>query len=114
MARCGCTGYDGCSCIVQTGGRGVTVTGSGDTADPYLILGPAFAATDSVTYTVTLTGDGSEASPLRWSITPKKFSTAGRPSAATAGEAAMIYDTTLHQPLWSDGTNWRTAAGAVV
>lgn len=40
-----------------------------------------------------------------------QYSTGARPSASAAGAGAMIYDTTLHIPLWSDGTDWRDAAG---
>lgn len=35
------------------------------------------------------------------------YTTAGRPSAATAGAGAVIYDTTLGYPVYSNGTNWR-------
>ena len=48
--------------------------------------------------------------PLRIS----RHSTDSRPSAASAGEGAQIYDTTLHKPIWSDGSEWRDAAGSVV
>lgn len=34
------------------------------------------------------------------------FSTANRPSAATAGAGCMIFDTTLGRPVWSNGTSW--------
>lgn len=37
-----------------------------------------------------------------------------RPAAATAGAGAMVFDTTLNKPVWSDGTNWRDATGTVV
>jgi len=40
--------------------------------------------------------------------------TAARPSAATMGVGAEFYDTTLLIPIWSDGTNWKNAAGTVV
>ena len=40
--------------------------------------------------------------------------TANRPNAVTVGDGAQFYDTTLNKPIWSDGTNWRDAAGAVV
>lgn len=40
--------------------------------------------------------------------------TGSRPAAATVGEGAQFYDTTLDIPIWSDGTNWRNAAGTVV
>jgi Protein of unknown function (DUF2793) len=43
-----------------------------------------------------------------------QYATAGRPSAATVGAGTQIYDTTLSKPVWSDGTDWRDAAGTVV
>lgn len=42
------------------------------------------------------------------------FSTAGRPSAATAGVGAQIYDSTLSKPVWSNGAVWRDAMGTAV
>lgn len=42
------------------------------------------------------------------------FTTAARPGAALLGRGAEIYDTTLNKPVWSDGTNWRDAAGTIV
>jgi Periplasmic copper-binding protein (NosD) len=39
--------------------------------------------------------------------------TAGRPDAASVSPGDQIYDTTLSMPLWSDGTHWRNAAGAI-
>jgi len=32
----------------------------------------------------------------------------------TSGDGAMIYDTTLNKPIWSDGAVWRDAAGTAV
>lgn len=40
------------------------------------------------------------------------LATGSRPSASTVGAGAMIFDTTLGQPIWSDGTNWVDATGA--
>lgn len=40
--------------------------------------------------------------------------TGSRPAAATAGVGTQFYDTTLTKPIWSDGTNWRDAAGTIV
>jgi hypothetical protein len=40
--------------------------------------------------------------------------TADRPSAVTVGVGARWYDTTLSQPIWSDGSTWRDASGNVV
>ncbi len=40
--------------------------------------------------------------------------TGTRPSAATVGSGGMWYDSTLDKPIWSDGANWRDAAGTLV
>lgn len=40
--------------------------------------------------------------------------TANRPTASAAGQGSMFYDTTLGKPIWSDGTNWKDAAGTTV
>ncbi len=40
--------------------------------------------------------------------------TAGRPAASSVRDGAMMYDTTLNKPIWSDGTVWRDAAGTAV
>lgn len=39
------------------------------------------------------------------------YTTAGRPSASTAGAGAEIFDSTLGIPLWSNGSAWRDATG---
>lgn len=38
--------------------------------------------------------------------------TANRPNAALIDLGAMYFDTTLGQPIWSDGTIWVDATGA--
>ena len=43
-----------------------------------------------------------------------QYATATRPSAVAVGVGSMIYDTDLSLPVWSDGTDWRDAAGTVV
>lgn len=43
-----------------------------------------------------------------------EYTTAARPDAATVGERATIYDSTLGIPIVSDGVDWRDYAGAVV
>jgi len=40
--------------------------------------------------------------------------TGARPSATTAGAAAMFYDSTLGKPIWSNGTVWKDATGTTV
>jgi hypothetical protein len=42
------------------------------------------------------------------------YTTAGRPSASTAGVGAAYYDTTVSKPVWSTGAAWHDASGAVV
>lgn len=55
---------------------------------------------------------GADVARLRSSFRP--FTTAGRPSAATAGDGGCYYDTTLNKPGWSDGATWRDAAGTAI
>ena len=43
----------------------------------------------------------------------KSYTTAGRPNVSVAGVGGAIFDTTLGKPVWSDGTNWRDASGAI-
>ena len=47
-------------------------------------------------------------------IKARDTTTAGRTSAASAGLGAMMYDSTLKKPIWSDGTVWRDSAGTAV
>ena len=45
---------------------------------------------------------------------PQSYTTATRPTASSQGVGAMIFDTTLNKPIWSDGTNWKDASGTTV
>ena len=45
---------------------------------------------------------------------PKAYPTSGRPQANSIAQGDNIFDTTLNKPIWSDGTNWRDAAGTIV
>jgi len=47
-------------------------------------------------------------------IYEKPVTTSTRPNAATVGAGARIYDSTIHKPLWSDGTVWRDAMANAV
>lgn len=47
-------------------------------------------------------------------VVSKGYTTATRPSASAMGVGASCFDTTLNKPIWSDGTNWRDAAGTIV
>ncbi len=51
---------------------------------------------------------------LRGVFQDRTLATGSRPTAANAGTGACYYDTTLHKPAWSDGTNWRDASGTIV
>lgn len=52
-----------------------------------------------------------------WEEVPVNFNqtytTAGRPSAVSAGKGASIYDSTLNIPLFSNGAAWTDATGTV-
>jgi hypothetical protein len=47
-------------------------------------------------------------------IRPFSSTTSQRRAASQAGVGAMAYDTTLGKPIWSDGSVWRDASGAVI
>lgn len=47
-------------------------------------------------------------------FTPARLATADRIAADYAGPGAMMYDTTLGIPIWSNGTVWKDAAGTTV
>lgn len=47
-------------------------------------------------------------------LKPKAYATGGRPSAAVVGKGAMVFDTTLNKPIWSDGASWVDATGTGV
>lgn len=43
-----------------------------------------------------------------------QYATGSRPSASTVGAGAMVYDSTLSKPIWSNGSAWKDAAGTTV
>lgn len=47
-------------------------------------------------------------------IQPLTDTSANRPSASAAGAGAMMFDTTLDRPIWSNGSAWVDASGTVV
>lgn len=48
------------------------------------------------------------------SISAGPYATIDRPLASDLGVSAQIFDTTLGKPIWSNGTDWVDATGAVV
>lgn len=58
--------------------------------------------------------EGSQTVPTHYFKAPVRlpqYTTGNRPSASNSGAGASIFDTTLGQPIWSDGTNWVDADG---
>lgn len=124
MARnCGCAGAS-CGCLIVAG-SGITVTGIGTEADPYMVtstlgdISEVIAFTDSTSVDFTVTGSGTVLDPMQitaavivrpWPV----YTTGGRPSAAAAGEGAYYYDSTLDKPAWSNGAVWKDAAGTTI
>jgi hypothetical protein len=78
---------------------------------------PATAPGHAIEIVGALTGTGA---PLLAATTKEgasllpKYTTALRPSAATAGESAVVYDDPLNLPIYSDGAAWKNFAGTVV
>jgi hypothetical protein len=54
-----------------------------------------------------------EEEPLTAPVMLPEFPTDLRPDPAVSGSGAVIIDTTLGLPLFSDGTNWKTFAGVI-
>lgn len=78
--------------------------------------GVLLAARDGTTF-ATLTFSYNGGAPVLTSnvpIKPPSYTTAGRPSAVSVGAGAMVYDTTLGKPVWSNGSVWKDAAGTTV
>lgn len=45
---------------------------------------------------------------------PQVYTTATRPLATDLATGSQVYDSTLHKPIWTDGTVWRDATGTAV
>lgn len=64
---------------------------------------------------VSLSGEvGLDRDVTRTANATGSSTTGNRPPAATVKAGAQWYDTTLGKPIWSDGTNWKDAAGTTV
>lgn len=75
----------------------------------------AFYAQRELYLGVGLTGPASRpAGFFQGTLKTYRSTTANRQSAATLGAGAQAFDATLGIPIWSDGANWRDAAGRIV
>lgn len=127
MPRCSCAGST-CSCKVEAqAGSGIYVTGNGSAAAPYEFSAEVDAVdssvivfSDSPTIDWTITGSGTKADPLVVSAATAvgtvtrlpSYTTAGRPSAATAGAGGAIWNTTTSKINVSTGAAWVHADGS--
>jgi hypothetical protein len=95
---------------------GVIITGNVGSAGTTLIY---LANADNVQVANNVTVGGtylqySGSSNTNISMDGLSFTTAGRPAATTQKAGSWYYDTTLSKPAWSNGTNWKDAAGTNV
>lgn len=90
------------------------IEGSGGATNQYVIDGPHLDVNPGSNLLIAIAGAGTAASPWLISARPRVYTTGTRPSAATSGDGAMVYDTTINKPIWSDGTVWRDSAGTAV
>lgn len=104
----------------------LTLAGGGTNLDPFILSGdvtvPLTGLSDIANpggnplvgqipiYVGTFGGDG------HWEFqrTFPVFTTAGRPTAAAAGQGGVYYDSTLGLPGWSTGALWKDAAGNTI
>lgn len=71
---------------------------------------------DITGFTPTAAGTAPSSSGAVVQLMPsaRRYTTAGRPSAAVVGAGCHYYDTTLSLPVYSDGAVWKDAAGTTV
>lgn len=102
----GATGWRNQLGVDFFGAKGSLIAGAGATQGGNFSVG---------TDRTTLVADSSQTFGLRWDPTGgRNFTTGGRPSAAAVPTGTQIYNTTTSIPNFSDGTNWRDAAGTIV
>lgn len=86
-----------------------------------IILDQASAECSLTDVTTVANGGGDiddEAADTSWrnvnGFSRHRVFTGSRPSAAAAGIGAVLYDTSIGRPIFSDGTTWRDAGGGIV
>jgi len=82
------------------------------TTEPYSIQGTQSATSAFIAYNTG--GTANEPRTAKFPLASPSYTTAGRPSATIVPVGAIIFNTTTSRPNWSDGTNWRDAAGSIV
>lgn len=117
MARCGCSGGSGCSCLV-TSGAGIRVSGSGSATDPYVVdatgtgITGSLVVADTSTVDLTMDGSGTQADPYTLSgvatISMEDLSDVA-PGAVPASGQVPVYNGTA----WTFAVPPTTPPGAV-
>lgn len=123
MPGCGCAGSS-CGCQIKTG-QGLTITGIGTKADPFVLsatigsLSGSISFVDSASVDFTVAGQGTPSDPMTVTATATRlpfplYTTAGRPDATIVPYGTYFFDTTLSKPMWAYGGVWVDAAGVAV
>lgn len=114
MALCGCGTDGGCGCEIQAG-SGISVSGTGEAVDPFIVsaTGTAAAIEDADTATVSMhvTGDGSGADPVTVSA-DVRLDPSGGLTSSIAGVAVAV-DETGPNALTPGPNGLRVVPGAV-
>lgn len=111
-----CCGGASCSCVIQ-GGSGITVTGAGTTASPFILdAHQVFNAVDNKTFDLSITGSGTTIDPwtvqVTWAATAQLDDFPDVQAPTPTNGQVLGWDNTLQK--WTPRAPTTAAAGAVL
>src|SRR5678815_4690585 len=111
-----CCGGASCSCVIQ-GGSGITVTGAGTPASPFVLdAHQVFNAVDNKTFDLSITGSGTTIDPwtvqVTWATTAQLDDFPDVQAPTPTNGQVLGWDNTLQK--WTPRAPTTAAAGAVL